>query len=87
MKCKNCESEKVIITTLQETKLIGRTADKWIAGIAGCFGLWFFGTFEPFLIILGWILLIYLIFTNKKQVNVTKKLAVCQDCGTSWEVK
>lgn len=82
MKCSKCGSEKVVVQVIneQELKTKGHGCLYWI-----CFGwlieiiLWIFLTLP---------MLIIAIFKPKKYktVNHTKKIAVCNSCGHSWNV-
>ena len=83
MQCPKCKSNKITVQFVSESKL--KTKHRGII-------YWFlFGWVWEFLL---WILLtlpmlIITIFKPKKYKMVTKhkKVAVCNDCGYSWNVK
>lgn len=82
MKCSKCGSQNVNITVVNEVKL--KNAHHGILWwlFIGCWWVpikWLFLTIPA---------LIFKIFGHKKQkaVNKTKKIAVCQDCGHTWEI-
>lgn len=83
MKCPKCGSENVTVQVVTETELKEKKHGVfwWI-----CVGWWWLP--------IKWLVftlpaLIVKIFAPKKYktVNHTKKIAVCHDCGKSWNVK
>lgn len=83
MQCPKCNSNNVNIQminqTFQKTKHKGLLYWLFIGWwLELC--LWLFLTVPRLLIAL-------FVPKRKKIYNVTKKMAVCQNCGNSWEVK
>ena len=83
MVCENCRSNNVNVQIITEQKLVNKHHGiLWWLFI----GWWW--------IIIKWVFLtlpalIVAIFVGKKKKikNIQKKIAVCQNCGNSWEVK
>ena len=80
MKCPKCGSTNVSISVFNEVKQKARHGFLWWIFIGWwwrilwfiCFGMWYF---------------LFLLVRGKKLVNVEKKVAVCQQCGKSWNMK
>ena len=81
--CPKCNSNNVNIQMINQTfqKTKHKSLFYWLFigwWLELC--LWFFLTIPRLLIAL-------FVPKRKKIYNVTKKMAVCQNCGNSWEVK
>lgn len=83
MKCIKCSSENVSVQIVTESKLVTKHHGLlwWL-----CIGWWW--------IFVKWIIftipaLVFAIFVGKRKkiANIQKKVAVCQNCGNSWDVK
>ncbi|MCI6560531.1 MAG: hypothetical protein PUB66_05745 [Oscillospiraceae bacterium] len=73
MKCPKCGGTNCVVMPVTETKTKYRGCCGWL--------LWIILA----LLTCGLILIIPLV-TNKKTKTKTKTVAVCQDCGTKWNV-
>ena len=82
MQCQKCKSTDVKVEMVTETTLKKKRKGifYWLFGWIFDLLLWFFLTLPR---------LIYAIFKPKsyKLKLITKKVAVCQNCGHSWDVK
>lgn len=81
--CPKCGSNNVSIQVVNETKLITKHHGIlwWI-----CIGWWWIPIKWIFLTIPALLAAIF-IGKRKKVKNITKKKAVCQNCGHVWNVK
>lgn len=83
MTCPKCGSQNVNVQVVNEVKLKNKHHGViwWI-----CVGWWWIPIKWLFFTLPA---LIFKVFGRKKQkaVNIQKNIAVCQDCGYSWEVK
>ena len=82
MKCSKCSSNNITIQVVNEQKLVTKHHGLiwWL-----CIGWWWVFIKWLFLTIPA---LIFLIFVGKRQKikNVQKKVAICQDCGYTWNI-
>lgn len=82
MVCSKCNSQNVSIQAINESKLVTKHHGIlwWI-----CIGWWWFFVKWLFLTIPA---LIFAIFVGKRKKvkNVTKKMAICQNCGNMWKI-
>lgn len=77
MNCIKCNSDKINIQAVTETKRKKKGIFYWTIGWFIDLMLWFFLTVPR---------LIIAIFKPKKMVSKTHSMAVCQNCGYKWKV-
>ena len=83
MKCPKCKNENVTINMVSETEyekkkhgFLYKITIGWLLFVIK----WVFFTFPAILLkVFG--------FDKGRAVNKAKKIAVCQDCGNSWDIK
>ena len=82
MKCLRCKSENVSIQVVNEQKLVTKHHGIlwWV-----CIGWWWIFVNWFFLTVPA---LLFAIFVGKRKKikNIQKKVAVCQDCGKTWNI-
>lgn len=81
MTCSKCNSQNISIQVVNESKLVTKHHGIlwWL-----CIGWWWF--FVKWLIFTLPALIITIFGGKRKKIkNITKKMAVCQDCGHTWK--
>lgn len=82
MQCVKCGSNNVNIQVVNETKMVTKHHGIiwWL-----CIGWWWIFVKWIFLTIPA---LIFAIFVGKRKTikNIQRKVAVCQDCGNTWNI-
>lgn len=83
MQCPKCSSENVNVQIVNELRL--KTKHHGIIWwmLVG----WWWVPFAWFFLTIPMLILALLGYRKQKIVNIKKSMAVCQNCGNSWEVR